>query len=131
MEHHPSNPPDRSRNAPGAEPTTAPQPDDFPICGSPLEKVSHYLRGVFAEADARGETISRDDAQAIACLLAPLLDADAAMNRFADTGEIDAPRLRDECAYLRGHTWHAPDVGIWAARVEHYLTAQTSTDTPA
>lgn len=130
MEHHSPNPPDRSRDAPEPEPTAAPQPDDFPIRGSPLEKVSHYLRGVFADADARGETISRDDAQAIASLLAPLLDADAAMNRLADTGEVDAPRLQDECAYLRGRTWQTPDVSAWAERLEHYLTAQPTTDTP-
>lgn len=126
MEHQPHNPnawddvPDHE-----AKPPTGP-PDEAPFGGSALDKVSHYLRGAFAEADIRGEAISRDDAQAIATLLAALLAPDSAMGRFADTGDIDPPRLREECAHLKERTWQTPDVDTWIQRFGHFLTTQAS-----
>ena len=98
---------------------------EVPIDGSPLEKVSAYLRIAFAEADARGEVISRDDAQAIATLLAPLLPQDSEIRRFADTGDAHPTLIHEECQRLKERSWQTPDIGTWLTRFEQHLAAQT------
>ncbi|UQS22850.1 hypothetical protein L1857_08485 [Amycolatopsis thermalba] len=98
---------------------------EVPINGTPLEKVSAYLRIAFAEADARGEVISRDAAQAIATLLASLLPQDSEMHRFADIGDAHPALLHEECHRLKAHRWQTPDIGTWLTRFEQYLAAQT------
>lgn len=110
-----SDEPDPSDEAP-------PQPERLPSGGSALEKVSFYLRGVFIEADARGQAISRDDAQAVATLLAPLLDADSAMHRFAEAGEIDLRELAKECRQLQSGTWQTREISEWVRRLAHFLS---------
>jgi hypothetical protein len=99
---------------------------EVPIDGTPLEKVSAYLRIAFTEADARGEPISRDDAEAIATLLAPQLPPDSEMARFAESGDADRARLYEECQILKGRKWRTPDIGTWLVRFEQYLAAEAA-----
>lgn len=96
---------------------------EIPIFGTPLEKVSAYLRTVFAEADARGEPISKEDAQAIATLLGGLLPPGSEMDRFGETGDAHPVRLHEECQALKGS--RRQDVATWLERFEQYLAAQT------
>jgi hypothetical protein len=96
-----------------------------PIDGSPLEQVSAYLRIAFAEADARGEAITDEDAQVVASLLAPLAGADSQLARFALTGNADLGALHDECRRLQGHARQTPDVETWLQRLEAHLAART------
>lgn len=126
MEQQPRNPGDQGDDTPEPE---HPQPaDDFPFGGSALEKVSFYLRSAFLEADARGEAISRDDAQAIATLLAPLLDADSAMHRYAEACHIDTARLLEECRRLRTGTWQTREINEWAQRLAHFAATHLGPD---
>lgn len=97
---------------------------EVPIDGTPLEKVSAYLRIAFAEADKRGEPISRDDAQAIANLLAPLLPPNSEMHCFAETGDAHPSLLYEECQLLKGRDWQTADIGTWLDRLEQHLAAR-------
>ncbi|MGN6330302.1 MAG: hypothetical protein ACTHOD_01465 [Motilibacteraceae bacterium] len=97
-------------------------PADAPVTGSALEKVSHYLQEAFRAADARGEAINRDDARAIAALLAPLLGTDSELARFAETGEGDHQQLLLECLALTGRPTATPVIrDQWIPRLEQYL----------
>ncbi len=114
-------------HAPG---DTAPGPDEHPVTevpigGTPLEQVSAYLRIAFTEADARGEAIGSDDAQAVATLLAPLLGQDSEMARFAQTGDAHPVALHQECRHLSDGTWQTPDIGTWLRRLEQHLASRT------
>lgn len=126
MEQQPHNPGDRDDDTP--EPVQPQPADDFPFGGSALEKVSFYLRGAFLEADARGEPISQDDAQAIATLLSPLLHADSAMHRFAEAGHIDTDRLLNECRRLQTGAWQTREINEWAQRLAHFTATQHGPD---
>lgn len=103
----------------GDEPTPS---EAVPVTGSALEKMSHYLRAAFREADARGEAIGRDDARAIAALLAPLLGTESELADFAETGDGDHHQLLLECLVLTGRTRATPEIGdLWIPRLEQYL----------
>ncbi|GAB3172284.1 hypothetical protein GCM10027059_41790 [Myceligenerans halotolerans] len=106
-----------------------PPAEEVPIDATPLDKVRAYLRHAFAEADERGETVSEDDARAIATLLAPLLPPDAALRRFATAGETN-PALLDECRQLTSRKWRTPDLHTWAVRLEQYLAAHVDAGPP-
>lgn len=101
--------------------------EEVPIDGTPLDQVRAYLRIAFAEADERGKPISTDDARAIATMLGPLLPPDAAIRRFADTGETE-PAVLEECQRLVGRNWRSPDLHTWAVRLEQYLSAHASSE---
>jgi hypothetical protein len=118
MEHQPHNPDDR-------EESQEPPALEVPIDGAPLEQVSAYLRIAFTEADARGEAIGSDDAQAVATLLAPLLDVDSEMARFARTGDANPVVLHDECQLLTAADMKTPDLDIWVRRLEQHLASRT------
>lgn len=109
------------------DPSSA-EPDDpeveLIVHGSARAKVSHYFRSVFAEADARGEPISHGDAQAIATIFGGILGINSATHRFAETGDIDSAKIREECEYLKANTPQTPDVRTWAQRLEDYLDAR-------
>ncbi|MCP2264620.1 hypothetical protein ACFQHV_15715 [Promicromonospora thailandica] len=107
-----------------------PPAEEVPIGGTPLDQVRAYLRIAFAEADERGEPISQEDAQAIATMLGPLLPPDAAIRRFADTGETD-PAALDECRRLVERSWRSPDLHTWAVRLQQYLVAHADASPPA
>lgn len=96
---------------------------EVPVFGTPLEQVTAYLRIAFAQADARGEPISNDDAQTIATLLATLLGSDSEMARFAESGEGDVHSLRLECRRLTSRDWSAADIKAWAERFVQYLSS--------
>jgi hypothetical protein len=83
-----------------------------PFDGTPLEKVRAFLRIAFAEADARGEVITTEDAQVVASLLAAFLGA-SEMRRFAESGDGDILALQTECHYLKRRAWETPDVDLW------------------
>lgn len=99
----------------------APTTRDAPLPESAVEKVNLYLREAFSEADERGEEISREDARAIATLLAPIAGTDSAMRRFADTGEVDDEQLRLECQQLSARTWRTPEALEWLSRLGRHL----------
>ncbi len=103
---------------------------DAPLTGTALEKVSHYLRHAFAEADRHGTAISEDDARAVASLLAPVAGPGSAMRQFADTGSADQELLRTECQQLQAHNWHTPDATEWLRRLNQHLAAASSTSSP-
>lgn len=101
-----------------AEPATS----DVPITGSALDKVTHYLRHAFGEADARGEAITAHDARAIATLLAPLLGSASEIGRFAETGEADHQDLLLECQALKDRTYATTEIpDSWIPRLEQHL----------
>jgi hypothetical protein len=116
----------------GVPPAEEAQPPAvIPFEGTPLQQVSAYLRHVFAEADARGEPISRDDAQAVAHLLAPQLPSGSAMSRFAETGNADPAALSKDCQELKQRSWNTPDVGLWLERFDQYLATPAGPEHPA
>lgn len=95
---------------------------EVPITGSALEKVTHYLRHAFTEADARGEAITADDARAIATLLAPLLGSASEIGRFAETGEADHQDLLLECQALKHRAYATLEIpDSWIPRLEQHL----------
>ncbi|MEC3979634.1 hypothetical protein [Amycolatopsis sp. H20-H5] len=98
---------------------------EVPFDGTALEKVSAFLRIAFAEADARGEAISTEDATTVATLLAPLLPPDSQMSRFAATGDAHPVLIHEECQLIAGRTGQTPDVAPWVWHFEQYLAAQT------
>lgn len=109
-----------------------PVPGNALIGGSALDKVSHYLRQAFQDADARGEAIGADDARVIATLLAPLLGPDSELSRFAETGEGDHHHLLLECLALTGRTQATPEIsGSWIPRLEQYLARHPAASAPA
>jgi hypothetical protein len=99
------------------------RPGRLPYTDSTLEKINFYLRGVFLAADARGEPIPHADAQTLATLLTPLLGDISQMGRFADTGAANTRALLQECRFLQSRTWQIPQVGEWAQRLAHFLSA--------
>jgi hypothetical protein len=107
----------------------AAQPEDIPVFGSPLEQVSAYLRNAFAEADARGGPITKDDAQSVATTLGALLGSSSEMSRFGQIGHGDMVKLQEECQRLLGpdglsnQARQATDVETWVRRFERYLHA--------
>jgi hypothetical protein len=113
-----------------AAPSDASPPMEILLDGTPLEQVSVYLRIAFAEADARGEPISREDAQAVAHLLGPQLPPGSAMSRFAETGNADPAALSEECRELKQRSWDTPDVVVWLEHFERYLAGQDTTRQP-
>ena len=102
----------------------------FAVTGTALEKVSHYLRHAFAEADRQETAISEDDARAVASLLAPVAGPDSAMRQFADTGSADPELLRTECQQLQAHSWHTPDATEWLRRLSQHLAVTGSASSP-
>lgn len=99
-----------------------PAASDVPITGSALEKVTHYLRHVFTEADSRGDAITADDARAIATLLAPLLGSASEIGRFAETGQADHQDLLLECQVLKARSYATTEIpDSWIPRLEQHL----------
>jgi hypothetical protein len=121
MERHHTHSPDHDPKDRDAELTPA---GEIPIRGTPLEQVSAYLRISFNEAEARGGTIRREDAQAVATLLAALLDAESEMACFATSGEADKGALLTECQRLKDGTWKTPDTGLWIEQLTRYIQTQ-------
>ena len=125
---------DKALDGPDAGATQAP-PEQLPPVdprrpfGTPLDQVSHYLDVAFAEADANGRAVDSDTARAIATLLAGMLPADSAMQRFADSGAEESAELRQECRRLAGSSRVGYDVLRWATRLDDYL--QRSLQPPA
>jgi hypothetical protein len=117
----------QSHHTPDDEPRSPAQhsPDEVAIDGTPLERVIAYLRIAFAEADARREAITGEDAQAVATLLAPLLDDDSEMARFARTGDANPGALHEECQRLGDRAWQTPDIGPWLQGLEQHLASRT------
>lgn len=119
MEHPPTNGPDHEEPV-HEQPRHIEPPAEVPFDGTPLEQVSAFLRIAFAEADARGEVISTEDAQAVASMLAALLGA-SEMRRFAEARDGNILALQTECHYLKSRAWETPDVDLWVERFEQYL----------
>jgi hypothetical protein len=127
MEHPPTSRPRDEQ--PDRAHDQGPRPSDHlevPIDGTPLEKVSAFLRIAFVEADARGEAITAEDAHVVASLLAQLLGPASDMARFAETSDAHPAQLHEECQHIRGRAWQTPDVDLWVERFEQYLAAQTN-----
>jgi hypothetical protein len=120
MEQHPHHPPDDEPYEPDQHPS-----DEVPIDGTPLEKVSAYLRIAFAQADTRGEAITREDAQDVATLLAQLLPPNSEMHRFAESGDAHPALIHEECQTLKGRKWQTRDIDTWLQRLEHHLASRT------
>lgn len=98
--------------------------EEAQLDSTPLEKVSTHLRLAFTEADARGEAISREDAQAIATLLGPLLPADSQTARFAETGDAHPTLIHEECQRLKNRSWRTSEISTWVQRFEQYLASR-------
>jgi hypothetical protein len=123
--------PERTSGQPEAPvPTDEPAVKDegIPVFGTPLEQVTAYLRIAFAEADARGEPVTHDDAQRVAMLLAAILPLDSEMNRFALTGEGDPLALQRECTHLQASSPQPVPINSWIEHFEQYLAASASVD---
>lgn len=99
-------------------------PTEVPIWGTPLDQVSAYFEIKFAEADVRGGTISQEDAQAIATVLAASLPDNSAMSSFAQGDDADLDILQAECEHLASQPWHIPAVPGWITRLQQHLAAR-------
>ncbi len=98
-------------------------PTEIPIWGTPLEQVSAYFEMKFAAADVRGEAISREDAQAIATVLAASLPDNSAMSSFASNGDADLDALQAECELLANQPWDVPAISAWISRLQQHLAS--------
>lgn len=120
-----------------AEPTTLPdalpaedrrRSEESTSTSGPAAQFTEHLNRVAAEADARGEPLALEDAQAVAAMLAGFLVSmgveDTAMIRLADTGEADPSRLKVECQQLKAIAWKMPDVHMWVDHIERYLSTK-------
>lgn len=101
----------------------------------PATRFTEYLQRTAAQAREVGEAISHDDARLTAQMLAGFLVImgikDPAMIRLAETGEVDQPKLTDECQQLKAISWKLPDVHVWVGHLEQYLARHHGDDRPA
>lgn len=113
--------PDRESHPPSIETRQSSVPEHV----AEPEAFGARLRRAFAEADARGEAIHAEEAQAVATILALFLDPDSAMARFADTGDANPVLLHQEAEHVRRLTEHTPGASGWIDRFEQHLASRS------
>lgn len=110
--------------------TAATAPTEVPVWGTSLDQVSAYFEIKFAEADVRGGTISQEDAQAIATVLATSLPDSSAMSNFAHNGDADLSLLQAECEHLASQSWRISAVQRWISRLQQHLALRDDPGNP-
>jgi antirestriction protein len=99
---------------------------EVPVFSGPLDQITAYFDGVFAAADARGTDVPTEEIQAVAHVLAGLLEPDSATERFAANGVIaDADALRTEYRQVQQRfSTTTPQINTWIDRLERHLAAE-------